>query len=110
MDAFLAAAEVTSRWPFVVLIVSVAFVILAITKLRLHAFIALIFAAFLAGFLSEPFKPEVLQKLPAGARAAAADNQWLATVELTMVELGNTAGAITVSIGLGGAPVPCLLW
>jgi GntP family gluconate:H+ symporter len=100
MDPLFAAAAVASRWPFVVLIISVAFVIVAITKLRLHAFIALIFAAFLAGFLSEPFKPEVLQKLPAGARAAAQDNQWLATVELTMVELGNTAGAITVSIGL----------
>jgi GntP family gluconate:H+ symporter len=101
MNALFAAAEVTaSRWPFVVLIVSVAFVIIAITKLRLHAFIALIFAAFLAGFLSEPFPPQVLQKLPAGARASAEGNQWLATVELTMVEFGNTAGAISVSIGL----------
>lgn len=101
MDVILAAAEPTSsRWPFVVLVVSVAFVIFAITKLRLHAFIALVFAAFLAGFLSEPFSPAVLQKLPASARAAAEGNQWLATVELTMIEFGNTAGAISVSIGL----------
>lgn len=97
----LAAADATaSRWPFVVLLVSVVFIILAITKLRLHAFVALIFAAFLAGFLSEPFKPAVLDKLSKGTRAAVEGNQFLATVELTMVEFGNTAAAISISIGL----------
>lgn len=95
---FLLAAA--SRWPFVVLLVSVVFIILAITKLRLHAFMALIFAAFLAGFMSEPFGPAILDKLPKAARAAAEGNQWLATVELTMVEFGNTAAAISISIGL----------
>jgi GntP family gluconate:H+ symporter len=89
-----------SRWPFVVLLASVAFIIFAITRLRLHAFIALIFAAFLAGFLSEPFAPGVLDKLPKATRAAAEGNQWLATVELTMIEFGNTAAAISISIGL----------
>jgi GntP family gluconate:H+ symporter len=87
-------------WPFVVLVVCVGFIILAIAKLRLHAFIALIAAALLAGFLSRPFSPAVLGKLPAGTRAAAEGNQWLATVELTMLEFGNTAGAIAISIGL----------
>ncbi|MGE3312162.1 MAG: GntP family permease [Limisphaerales bacterium] len=101
MSVLFSAAEVTgSRWPFVVLLASVTFVIVAITKLRLHAFIALIFAAFLAGFLAEPFKPAVLGKLSAGARAAAEGNHWLATVELTMVEFGSTAAAISISIGL----------
>lgn len=89
-----------SRWPFVVLLVSVAFIILAITKLRLHAFVALVFAAFLAGFIAEPFAPAVLEKLPKAARTAAEGNQWLATVELTMIEFGNTAAAISISIGL----------
>ena len=96
---FLAATD-ASRWPFVVLFVSVAFIIVAITKLRLHAFIALIFAAFLAGFMAEPFAPTVLDKLSKSTREAAAGNQWLATVELTMVEFGNTAAAISISIGL----------
>lgn len=102
MHALLAAVDGagSSRWPFVVLIISVAFVIFAITKLRLHAFLALIFAAFLAGFLSDPFSSAVLGKLSAGARAAAEGNQWLATVELTMIEFGNTAAAVSVSIGL----------
>ncbi len=101
MSVFLSAAEVTgSRWPFVVLLVSIVFVIVAITKLRLHAFIALIFAAFLAGFLAEPFAPAVLEKLSRGTRSAVEGNQWLATVELTMLEFGNTAAAISISIGL----------
>ncbi len=94
------AAGTASRWPFVVLLVSVVFIIFAITKLRLHAFVALIFAAFLAGFISEPFQPAVLDKLSRGTRAAVEGNQWLATVELTMVEFGNTAAAISISIGL----------
>lgn len=103
MYPMLAAAETVAnanRWPFVVLLASVAFIIVAITKLRLHAFIALIFAAFLAGFLSDPFAPAVLEKLSKSTRAAAEGNQWLATVELTMVEFGNTAAAISISIGL----------
>ncbi len=95
-----AAALAPSRWPFVVLVVSVVFVIFAITKLRLHAFVALIFAAFLAGFMAESFPASVLQKLPVGTRVMVEGNQWLATVELTMIEFGNTAGAIAVSIGL----------
>jgi GntP family gluconate:H+ symporter len=101
MSVLFAAAEVSgSRWPFVVLLASVTFIIVAITKLRLHAFIALIFAAFLAGFLAEPFQPAVLDKLSKGTRAFVEGNQWLATVELTMVEFGNTAAAISISIGL----------
>jgi GntP family gluconate:H+ symporter len=94
------AAAAPDYWPFVVLVVCVGFIIVAIAKLRLHAFIALIAAAFLAGFLSRPFPPAVIGKLPAGLRAAAEGNQWLATVELTMLEFGNTAGAIAISIGL----------
>ncbi len=103
MNALLAAAALgggATLWPFVVLVVGITFVIVAITRLRLHAFIALIFAAFLVGFLAEPFSPAVLGKLSAGTRAAVAGNQWLATVELTMVEFGNTAAAISISIGL----------
>lgn len=94
------AAVPPDYWPFLVLAVSVVFIIVAITKLRLHAFVALIFAALLAGFLSRPFAASVLERLPKGTRAAVEGNQWLATVELTMVEFGNTAAAISISIGL----------
>ncbi|HAB16145.1 MAG TPA: SLC13 family permease [Verrucomicrobiota bacterium] len=99
MQPLLAAVSSTT-WPFIVLAVCVAFIIVAITKLRLHAFIALIFAAFLAGFLTNEFSPAVLDKLSKSARASAEGNRWLATVELTMVEFGTTAAAISISIGL----------
>lgn len=41
-----------SAWPFVVLAISVGFIVIAITKLRMHAFVALICAALLAGWLT----------------------------------------------------------
>ena len=44
-------AEV-SYWPFGILAISVAFIIVAITLLRLHPFLALVLAALLAGWLS----------------------------------------------------------
>lgn len=47
-----AQAEPVSMWPFAVLVISVVFIVLAITKLRMHAFIALTCAALLAGWLS----------------------------------------------------------
>ena len=47
-DMTLLAATSADYWPFVVLAVSVAFIILAISVLRVHAFIALVFAALLA--------------------------------------------------------------
>ncbi len=39
-------------WPFVTLAVSVAFIIIGISKLRLHAFIALLAAALIAGLMT----------------------------------------------------------
>ena len=42
-----------SYWPFLVLAVSVVFVIVAISYLRIHAFLALIAAALFAGILAE---------------------------------------------------------
>ena len=44
MQLLAAAAFAPNWWPFVVLIVSVALIIFLITKLRMHAFLALILA------------------------------------------------------------------
>lgn len=49
---FFLAATSASYWPFVVLAVSVAFIIVGISVLRLHAFLALILAAMLAGLMT----------------------------------------------------------
>lgn len=98
-----------SNWPFVVLAISVAFIIFAITRLRLHAFIALILAAFLAGFLSGGFEPKTLELLSSSVREDARSNFWVAAVELTAVELGNTAGIISLSIALAAIIGMCML-
>ena len=41
-----------SLWPFMILMVCVVFIVVAITQLRVHAFLALILAAFLAGLMT----------------------------------------------------------
>jgi GntP family gluconate:H+ symporter len=108
MIPFFAAAEY-SAWPFAVLAISVAFIIFAITRLRMHAFLALILAAFLAGILTKEFAPSAIERLPAAMRADARENSWVAAVELTAVEFGGAAGAIAISIGLASIIGLCLM-
>ena len=104
-----AAAAPANYWPFAVLAISVIFIILAITKLRMHAFLALILAAFLAGFLSDEFTPSSLARLPAALQADAATNSWVAAVELAAIEFGSAAGGIAISIGLASIIGLCLM-
>lgn len=80
-------------WPFAVLLISVAFVIVAISRLKLHPFLALLAAAVLAGGLCGRLteakgKPE----MPKG--------QWLLSVEQSAEEFGKTAGKISIVIGM----------
>lgn len=111
MNLPLAAVAVSpvGHWPFAVLAISVAFIIVAITKLRMHAFLALIMAAFLAGFLTKQFAPAAIDRLPAAMRADATANSWVAAVELTAVEFGAAAGSIAISIGLAAIIGLCLM-
>jgi GntP family gluconate:H+ symporter len=105
----LAQADSVSYRPFLVLIVSVIFIIVAITRLRMHAFVALILAAFLAGFLTTEFKPEQIARLPKTMQEDAKANAWVAAVELTAVEFGSAAGTIAISIGLASIIGMCLM-
>jgi GntP family gluconate:H+ symporter len=98
-----------SYWPFVILAVSVVFIIVTITKLRMHPFIALILAAFLAGFMTVDFTPDQLAKIPSSMRDDAKANSWVAAVELTAIEFGGAAGAIAISIGLASIIGLCLM-
>jgi GntP family gluconate:H+ symporter len=104
-----AATANINYWPFAVLAISVAFIIIAITKLRLHAFLALVLAAFLAGFLTDQFSAAAIDKLPAAMRPDARANSWVAAVELTAVEFGGAAGGIAISIGLASIIGLCLM-
>jgi GntP family gluconate:H+ symporter len=96
-------------WPFVILITCIAAVITMISVLRMHAFISLVFAAFLAGFMTHSFKPEVLERLGGAMKVDAKVNQWVAAVELTSLELGGAAASIAISIGLASIIGLCLM-
>jgi GntP family gluconate:H+ symporter len=109
MHLFLAAATTASYRPFLVLAVAVAFIILAITRWKLHAFLALILAAYVAGFLTPEFSQASIDRLPAALRADAQANSWVAAVELTTVEFGSAAGSIAISIGLASIIGLCLM-
>ena len=98
-----------SYWPFVILAVSVTFIIVTITKLRMHPFVALIGAAFLVGFMTVEFKPEQVGKISPSMREDAKVNSWVAAVELTSVEFGGAAGSIAISIGLASIIGLCLM-
>lgn len=89
-----------SLWPFVVLAISLVFIIAAISILRIHAFLALIVAALLAGILA--------QRLPDETGASRAQH-CVRAIELTTAEFGKTAGAIGIAIGLACVIAVCLM-
>jgi H+/gluconate symporter-like permease len=92
-----AALNTPNYWPFAVLAISVALIILLITWLRVHAFVALIIAAIAAGLLAEtlPGEPE--------------KSHWVQAVELATTEFGTTTGKIGVVIALASVIGICLM-
>ncbi len=96
---FLAAAEGASWWPFCILGISVITVILLITRLRIHPFLALVAVAILTGLLapigSLPGEPE--------------KSHWVQAVELTTVELGTVCGRVAVVIALASIIGVCIM-
>ncbi|MGC8828802.1 MAG: GntP family permease [Verrucomicrobiia bacterium] len=103
MELFATAGAVIDYFPFVVLIVCVLLLIFLITVLRIHAFFALIIAAFMAGILaknlSSPLMPDSFK---------ARGHLWQA-IELTTIEFGNIAGKIAVVIALASVIGVCLM-
>src|SRR5215212_8145106 len=93
------SANSPGLWPFAVLAISVALIIVLITLLRVHAFLALILAAITAGLLAKP-----------GTLPGEGPNRshLLQAVELTTAEFGVTAGKIGVVIGLAAIISMCL--
>ena len=87
-----------SLWPFAVLAICLAAIIIMITKLRFHPFLALVFAAMLAGLLAKQLPGEETGR-----------SHWVQAVELTTYELGITAGKIAVVIALAAVIGMCLM-
>ena len=90
----IAALTSPLAWPFVVLALSVLFIIVAISKLKLHPFLALMMAGLCAGLLSAIVPDSTL--LPDGTRAV---NSVLDVTKLLMTGFGTTAGNVAMSIG-----------
>ena len=86
-------------WPLIVLVISVALIVLFITRLRIHAFLALILVAFIVGLLSK------VGSLPGEPQKS----HWIQAVELTTQEFGSTAGKIGVVIALASVISVCLM-
>ncbi|WCJ59333.1 SLC13 family permease [Fontisphaera persica] len=114
-----AAAPAPGLWPLAVLGISVGLIIVLITRLRVHPFLALIAAAMTAGLLAERLPGARPRGAPPPLPAAAATDgaqpakpppsHWVAAVELTTREFGNTAGKIAIVIGLASIIGMCLM-
>ncbi len=78
----------STYWPFVVLLLSVVFVVVQITKWRFHPFVALMLAAIFVGIIS-PLLPLIPGQSP-----------MVTVVELPMTEFGIMAGKIAWVIAL----------
>ncbi|MBE2284145.1 MAG: hypothetical protein IAE77_11870 [Prosthecobacter sp.] len=102
---FLLAATTASYWPFVVLAVSVAFIIVAISVLRMHAFLALVLAALLACLLAGNQSWDVVQK-DGKVKAMPA---LVGAVEMVSKGLGDSARDIAISIALAAIIGMCLM-
>ena len=102
---FLATVFSPSTWPFVILAVSVSFIIIAISKLRFHAFLALVLAALIAGAMTG--KSE--WKIPDKNGAEKTYSALVGVVEMVSKGLGDTARDIAISIALASIIGMCLM-
>jgi gluconate:H+ symporter, GntP family len=92
-------------WPFVVVLASVAFIVFAIGWLRMHAMLALIMAALVAGLLSFKSEWTIVEK----NGTTKTYSGMVGTIELTSKGLGDTARDIAISIALASIIGMCLM-
>src|SRR5882724_4956140 len=95
----LALADSSHLWPFVILGISVATLIVLISLLRVHAFLALILTAVLAGALAP------IGSLPGEPKAS----HWVQAVEVTTSEFGIVAGKIGIIIAFASIIGTCVM-
>ncbi len=104
-----------SLWPFMILMVCVVFIGVAITQLRVHAFLALILAAFLAGLMTGDL-PDTnnLNKGLFHSRVALdtsemSGNNWNKAVTWSLMGFGDTAGGIGLVVALAAIIGTCMM-
>jgi GntP family gluconate:H+ symporter len=91
-------------WPIVVLMIGLVTIVVLITKLKVHAFIALLLAAILTGGLSGPLPGEVAPGVEGKGR-----HHWAQAVELSVAGFGSVASKIGVVIALAAVIGVCLV-
>lgn len=97
--AMVAAANSAAWWPFVILAISVLAIIVLVTRLRVHPFLALVGVAVLTGLLAPvgtlPGEPE--------------KSHWVQAVEVTTAEFGAVCGRVGVVIALAAIIGACIM-
>lgn len=91
------------NWPFVVLAASVVFIIISITRFKLHPFLALVMAAIFAGGLSR------IHPLSTAVDGVVVIGTMGDVLRLTLEGFGKTAAGIAISIGLASIIGFCLM-
>jgi gluconate:H+ symporter, GntP family len=103
--ALTAPATATDWWPLAVLGISLATIVVLITKFRLHAFIALIAAAMLTGVLARKLPGE----FGTTNNPLKEKSHWVQAVELTVQGFGTMAAKIGVVVALAAVIGVCLV-
>lgn len=96
MPELLAATAFEIYWPFVVLVLSIAFIVVGIWRFRLHPFLALLIAGLLVGILADRPTWTVIAK---GGEPLQLPHL-VGAVELLAKGLGDTARDVAISIAL----------
>jgi gluconate:H+ symporter, GntP family len=95
----LALADASILWPFAILGICVATIIVLISVFKVHAFLALILTAVLAGLLAP------IGSLPGEPKAS----HWVQAVEVTTSEFGIVAGKIGIVIAFASIIGVCVM-
>ena len=100
-------------WPLFVLLLSISWVVLGITKLKLHPFLTLMIAAVIVGLLSGPLPdPSAENKglfhdrvdLPSSEKT-----NYALALTWSLLGFGNTAGGVGLIIALAAIVGTCML-
>ena len=110
-----AAADI-SYWPLGILAISVAFIFVSIIKLKLHPFLALIFAAILTGLLVGDLPGMTTEnvglfksRVDLNATPTDTGNDMLLAVNWALLGFGNTAAGIGFVVALAAIIGVCML-
>ena len=109
-------ADYISYWPLGILAISVIFIVFSIIKLKLHPFLALIFAAVLTGLLTGDLPGMSTENVGLfKSRVALNDtpedtsNDMLLALKWSLLGFGNTAAGIGFVVALAAIIGTCML-